>query len=307
MIPNYQQIMLPLLKFCLGGEISTKEIVTKLASYFALSDDEVSTLVPSGQMPLFQNRVSWAKTYLKQAGLIAYPSRSQINITDAGLEVLKQKPTEIDKDFLLQFQAFREFQTAKKNSKTDKEERLKEGNTNEERTPDENLSIAHRAINDALAADLLDRVRKSSPDFFEQLIIDLLLSMGYGGSIEDAGRTLGKSGDDGIDGVIDQDPLGVDQIYVQAKRYKEGNNIGSGAMRDFFGALNLKGAQKGIFFTTSSFSKSAIETAERLNIRIVLVDGLRLSKLMILHNVGCREEEVLYLKKVDEDFFESSV
>jgi len=147
-------------------------------------------------------------------------------------------------------------------------------------------------------------VRSATPQFFEELIIELLVSMGYGGTSENAGQAIGKSGDDGVDGIIDQDPLGVDQIYVQAKRYAEGNNIGAGAIRDFFGALSLKKAQKGIFFTTSAFSASALQTAKDLGIRIVLIEGKRLTNLMIQYNIGCRDEETLHLKKVDEEFFE---
>lgn len=164
-------------------------------------------------------------------------------------------------------------------------------------TPDEALRKAHAAITGTLAADLLDRVRKATPAFFEKLIVELLLAMGYGGTSEEAGRALGQSGDDGVDGVIDQDPLGVDQIFVQAKRYAEGNNISAGAIRDFYGAL--------IFVTTSAFSQPAIETARGLGSRIVLIDGLQLSRLMIRYNVGCRDEDVLHLKRVDEDFFEA--
>jgi len=150
----------------------------------------------------------------------------------------------------------------------------------------------------------MDRVRDASPGFFERLIVELLLAMGYGGASEEAGRALGKTGDDGIDGVIDQDPLGVDQVYVQAKRYGEANSVGAGAMRDFFGALSLKKAQKGIFVTTSSFSPSAVQTAKDLGSRIVLIDGAQLARLMIRYNIGCRDEEIVHLKKIDEDFFE---
>ena len=166
------------------------------------------------------------------------------------------------------------------------------------------MRLAYKVIRNALAADLLDRVRNATPQFFEELIIELLVAMGYGGADTDAGRTLGQSGDDGVDGVIDQDPLGVDQVYIQAKRYQEGNNIGAGAIRDFFGALNLQKAQKGIFFTSSAFSASAKETAEGLGMRIVLIDGERLANLMIQYNIGCREEEIIRLKKIDEEFFD---
>lgn len=215
---------------------------------------------------------------------------------------MAQNPDRIDNDFLKQFESFQDFQNRKgtqsAGAKTE-DEPIDDGNA----TPDEILRAAHRSINVSLAADLLDRVREASPQFFEELLIQLLLSMGYGGTSEDAARALGQSGDNGVDGVVDQDPLGVDQIYVQAKRYAEGNNIGAGHIRDFFGALNLKKAQKGLFFTTSAFSSSAIQTAKDLGMRIVLIDGQQLAKLMIRYNIGCRDEEVLYLKKVDEEFF----
>jgi len=166
------------------------------------------------------------------------------------------------------------------------------------------MRLAHKQIDGALAQDLLDRIREAPPDFFERLIVNLLLSMGYGGSTENAGRTLGRSGDDGVDGVIDQDALGLDRVYIQAKRYAAGNGIGAGAIRDFFGSLDRHKATKGLFVTTSTFSASAKETAELLSKRIVLVDGDHLARLMIRHNVGCRVEDTLEIKRVDEEFFE---
>ncbi len=166
------------------------------------------------------------------------------------------------------------------------------------------MRAAHRQIDASLAQELIDRVRRAPPDFFERLIVNLLLSMGFGGSVADVGRALGRSGDDGVDGVIDQDALGLDRIYIQAKRYAIGNNIGSRAIRDFFGSLDRHKATKGLFVTTSGFSPSAIETAQFLSKRIVLIDGQQLSKLIIRHNVGCRVEDALEIKKIDEDFFE---
>ena len=166
------------------------------------------------------------------------------------------------------------------------------------------MRIAHKQIEGALAQELLERIRSAPPDFFERLIVNLLLSMGYGGSAVGAGRAIGRSGDDGVDGVIDQDSLGLDRVYIQAKRYAVGNNIGSGAIRDFFGSLDRHKAAKGLFVTTSAFSSSARETAELLSKRIVLIDGEQLARLMIRHNVGCRVEDTLYIKKIDEDFFE---
>lgn len=303
MIPDYQTLMLPVLRLVKDSSLHTREAVNILADEMDLSDAERETLLPSGRQRTFDNRVNWAKTYLKHAGLVRYPERGHYVATEQGRQVLDSNPTRIDTKFLKQFDAFLEFQ-ARRSSSSDDSNSAETVKEDSEATPDEELRAAHKSINDALAADLLDRVREATPAFFEQLIIDLLLAMGYGGTSEDAGRALGQSGDNGVDGVIDQDPLGVDQIYVQAKRYAEGNNIGSGDIRDFFGALNLKKAQKGLFFTTSAFSAAAAQTARDLGMRIVLIGGKQLAKLMIRYNIGCREEEVLFLKKIDEEFFE---
>ncbi len=304
MIPDYQTLMLPVLRSCAQGEMITSDVIDALAVEFQLTQEEQEQLLPSGKQTTFSNRIHWAKGYLKQAGLLSYPSRGHFVLTEDGQKVLSSNPDKIDNKFLEQFEAFQEFRSRKgtqsSNSSSEKETIL----PNEDATPDELLRSSHKAIGDALAADLLGRVRDASPQFFEELIVELLIGMGYGGTSENAGKAIGKSGDDGVDGVIDQDPLGVDQIYIQAKRYAEGNNIGSGAIRDFFGALNLKKAQKGIFFTSSAFTSSAIQTANDLGVRIVLIDGLRLAKLMIRYNIGCRDEEILHLKKVDEEFFE---
>ena len=295
--------MLPVLKEAADQEISTRDVIERLVDKYELSHEDREELLPSGKQQTFDNRVHWAKSYLKQAGLVRYTKRGFYVATDEGRKILAQNPDRIDNNFLKQFDAFLDFQTRKgtysgisQNSPKTAEEA--------DSTPDEVLRTSHKKINASLAADLIDRVREASPQFFEDLIIELLLAMGYGGTSEDAARALGRSGDDGVDGVVDQDPLGVDQIYVQAKRYAEGNNVGAGDIRDFFGALNLKKAQKGIFFTTASFSPPAIQTAKDLGMRIVLIDGQQLAKLMIQYDIGCRTEDVLHLKKVDEDFFE---
>jgi len=296
--------MLPVLESCANGEVATPDVIDNLAKKFNLTQEEKEQLLPSGKQTTFSNRVHWAKGYLKQAGLVKYTKRGYYIITDAGKDVLIKKPKKIDNKFLGQFKKFQDFRNRKGtqsgNGKTEESSEVLADSA----TPDELLRSSHKAINTALASDLLMRVREASPAFFENLIIELLVSMGYGGTSENAGRAIGKTGDDGVDGVIDQDPLGVDQIYVQAKRYAEGNNIGAGAIRDFFGALNIKKAQKGIFFTTSAFSPAAEKTTKSLGSRIVLIDGKRLTKLMIRYNVGCRDEEVIHLKKVDEEFFE---
>lgn len=305
MIPDYQSLMLPVLKAAAHEAVHTQTVVEALAEELALTAEEREELLPSGKQRTFDNRVHWAKSYLKQAGLLTYPRRGYFVATDEGRKVLASAPTRIDNNFLKKYDSFQAFQSRR--GTTSREDTNPDtANDGTEATPDEILRTAYRQINASLAADLLERVRTASPLFFEQLIVDLLLAMGYGGASEDAARALGRSGDNGVDGVVDQDPLGVDQVYVQAKRYAENNSIGAGDIRDFFGALNLKRAQKGIFFTTSSFSPSAAQTARDLGMRIVLIDGPQLAKLMIRYGIGCRTEDVLHLKKVDDEFFEEA-
>lgn len=305
MIPDYQSLMRPVLECASAGETRIGDAVEQLAEKLGLTLDERAELLPSGKQARFANRVNWAKAYLAKAGLAENTRRGYFRITPRGLTALADATAKINNAYLEQFKEFQDFKV--KVNEVDgavaatPAQALAPLSTE---TPDEALRKAHSAITGALAADLVDRVRKATPAFFEKLIVELLLAMGYGGTSEEAGRALGQSGDDGVDGVIDQDPLGVDQIFVQAKRYAEGNNIGAGAIRDFYGALSLKKAHKGIFVTTSAFSLPAVDTARGLGSRIVLIDGLQLSRLMIRYNVGCRDEDVLHLKKVDEDFFE---
>jgi restriction system protein len=296
--------MRPVLEVASDGEIKVSEAVSTLADHLRLSDEERSALLPSGKQAVFANRVHWAKTYLTQAGLLASTKRGHFKITEIGRAALKDE-ADINTAYLLRFDQFVDFRG-----------RVREGDglvdgaagsdapqSSNEATPDEVLRAAHETIMSALASDVLAKLRAASPAFFEVVIVQLLVSMGYGGTAHRAGRTLGRTGDGGVDGVIDQDPLGVDQIYVQAKLYADGNNIGAGAIRDFFGALNLKRAQKGIFVTTSAFSRAAIDTAHQLGSRIVLIDGPQLSRLLVRYNVGCRVETVFEVKKIDDDFF----
>jgi len=303
-VPDYQSLMLPVLTISAGGEIRVGDAVDRLADQLKLTPDERAQLLPSGKQTLFGNRVHWAKTYLNKAGLIEGTRRGHFKITTRGQQVIASHPARIDNEFLVQFAEFRQFKDRSTDSTATAAAPAEPVFVSQAETPDEVMRIAHKQIELSLASDLLDRVRAAPPAFFERLIVNLLLSMGYGGSAVDAGRALGRSGDDGIDGVIDQDALGLDRVYIQAKRYAEGNNIGAGAIRDFFGSLDRHKATKGLFVTTSTFSSSARETAEFLSKRIVLLDGEQLTRLMIRHNVGCRVEEIFHIKKVDEDFFE---
>jgi restriction system protein len=303
-IPDYQSLMLPVLVASSKGEVRIGPLVDDLADQLGLSSEERSELLPSGRQTIFSNRVRWAKSYLSKAQLVEITRRGYFRITPRGQTVLQSSPPKIDKNLLMQFEEFRQFRDRSNSGIEPDGPAPAPALDDEKQTPDETMRMAYREIENALIEDLLERVREAPPDFFERLMINLLLSMGYGGSTENAGRTLGRSGDDGVDGVIDQDALGLDRVYIQAKRYAIGNNIGAGAIRDFFGSLDRHKATKGLFVTTSTFSMSARETAEHLSKRIVLVDGDQLARLMIRHNVGCRIEDTLHIKKVDEEFFE---
>ncbi|HAS3030122.1 TPA: restriction endonuclease [Vibrio parahaemolyticus] len=301
MLPSYQELMKPVLEAAKNEEVKLSNVVNLLAEQFNLSEDERTELLPSGRQAAFTNRVGWAKTYLAKSGLLDSTRRGHFVITDLGKEALNSGE-EINNQYLKRFDDFNTF-TKQKNGDSDNVEDITVSNN--EATPDEVLRAAYKQINDALASEILARTRKVSPSFFEQLLIELLLAMGYGGSDEGMAHTLGRSGDNGVDGVINQDPLGVDQLYIQAKRYAEGNNISAGDIRDFFGALNLKKAQKGIFITTSEFTPSAIQTAKDLGMRIVLINGKQLAHLMLRYNIGCREEQVISIKQIDEEFFDN--
>jgi restriction system protein len=303
-IPDYQSLMLPVLRAAEHGEVRIGDVIEKLASVLGLGEAARNALLASGRQTIFANRVHWAKTYLAKAGLVEATRRGHFRITPRGEEVLAAAPDRIDNRFLARFEEFRAFTDRGASPSTEETDPIKVIADTTEATPDEIMRAAHRRIDAALAEDLLDRVRAAPPDFFERLIVDLLLAMGYGGSAAEAGRALGRSGDDGVDGVIDQDELGLDRVYIQAKRYAAGNSVGSGAIRDFFGSLDRHKAAKGLFVTTSSFTAGARDTAEYLSKRIVLIDGAQLTRLMIRHNVGCRIEESLHVRKVDEDFFE---
>lgn len=305
MIPNYQQFMRPFLEAANaadGNEVKLRDVINQLAEQFNLSDEEKSETLPSGRQSILDNRVGWARTYLTKAGLLEATRRAHFVITPRGKEALLEN-VDINNKYLKKFDEFIAFKQ-KSNDDTEVENESNIPEQESVSTPDEILRAAYKKVNEALALDILDRTRKVTPDFFEDLLIELLIAMGYGGAGEGAAHALGKTGDNGVDGVIDQDPLGVDQIYIQAKRYAEGNNVGAGDIRDFFGALNLKRAQKGIFITTSDFTSSAQETANNLGTRIVLINGKELAKLMLRYNIGSRDEDILHLKKIDEEFFE---
>lgn len=291
--------MLPVLRFSSGGEVTIQDAVEELAIQFALSDDERSELLPSGKQTTFANRTHWAKFYLSKAGLIDLTRRSHFVANAKGLKVLENPPERIDVAFLKQFPGF-----DLNKAQTGELKAIETVAPENDLTPDETMRQARDLLEAELGRELLARIQAAPPAFFERVVVQLVTAMGYGGSLARAGRALGKSGDGGVDGVIDEDILGLDRIYVQAKRYSDDNAVGPGAIRDFFGALDQFKAGKGLFVTTSSFTPSAVKTVEGLSKRIVLIDGVRLTRLMIDHGVGCRIEDTLYVKKLDDEFFE---
>jgi restriction system protein len=297
-IPDYQSIMLPLLKYSHDQkEHSLRETIETLASGFSLTDDEKKALLPSGQQTIFDNRVGWACTYLKKACLLETTKRGYFRISDRGMAVLKEKPKSINVKFLKRYKEFIEFQT-KKNI-PDKIATLEDIG---EKTPEELIETEYANLRSNLAADLLNKVKSCSPDFFERLVVDLLVKMGYGGSRIDAGKAVGKSGDGGIDGIIKEDKLGLDTVYIQAKKW-DNAIVGRPEVQKFVGALQGQRAKKGIFITTSTFASGAREYISKIECRVVLIDGNELAELMIDNNLGVTAISKYEIKKIDADFF----
>lgn len=299
-IPDYQTIMLPLLKLLSNQqELTFRDAVELLASQFELSDGERKELLPSGQQEVFDNRVGWARTYMKKAGLLESTHRGIFKITNRGLEVLRKNPSRINVSFLKQFPEFIEFQLLKKDP-LEKEEKIDEDTT---RTPEEQLEESYQKIRKTISQELINKVIKLTPSLFEKLVIELLVRMGYGGSIKDAGKAIGRSGDEGIDGTIKEDKLGLDIVYIQAKRWNEKFSVGRPEIQKFVGALAGQGAKKGIFITTSYFTKEAMEYTPKNETKIVLIDGERLTQLMIDYDLGVSTVGKYEIKRVDNDYF----
>lgn len=300
-IPDYQTIMLPLLKLAAGGaEHPFREAVERLSDEFELSDSERTELLPSGTAHVFGSRVGWARTYLKQAGLLSAPKRGIFRITTEGTALLGKNPTRIDNNLLNQYEAFRNFRTR---GKAEEEQTVQAALvTQAEQTPEDAMAVAYHRVRKELEAELLEQVKAATPAFFERLVVDLIVAMGYGGSRQDAGRAIGKSGDGGIDGMIKEDRLGLDVIYIQAKRWE--GVVGRPEIQKFAGALQGQRANKGVFMTTSSYSKEAVEYANVIATKIILIDGETLVGLMVDHNVAVTRVGIYELKRVDTDYFE---
>lgn len=308
-IPDYQALMLPVLRHAASGETRVPQLAERIGLELGLSMAEREQMLPSGRQRLLHNRIHWAKFYMSKAGLIDSPSRGRFVASAAGRELLATNPPTINVETLKAYPEFVAFYST-------------EGDTSEAHdsgsvpmvppavlspassaTPEEQIEAAHAALNGALKADLLQRILTQSPAFFERVIVELLVAMGYGGSHENAARQLGRSGDGGVDGLIDEDRLGLDRIHVQAKRYAPHVSVGRPEVQGFVGSLVGFGANKGVFVTTSTFGTVAKQYVQHLPQRVILIDGERLAELMVEHGVGVRVSRVIEVKRLDEDFF----
>lgn len=299
-IPDYQSLMLPVLQIAAKGETSVPVVEKEIAAMLGLSDAEREQVLPSGRQRVLHNRIHWAKFYLGKAGLLDAPRRGRFCLSADGSALLRNPPARLDTRFLQGIPAFQEFY------RRDDQGGVADAVAGAEppsATPEEVVEAAYNTVQAALGLELLERVLSNSPAFFEGLIVDLLVAMGYGGSRRSAAEQLGKSGDGGVDGVINEDLLGLDRVYVQAKRYAPGSAVGRPEVQAFTGSLVGLGASKGVFVTTSTFSTPAVEFAARIPQRVILIDGERLARLMIEHGVGVRSSRVLEFKRLDEDFF----
>jgi restriction system protein len=306
-IPDYQTLMLPLLKIAAERETRIPDVIDRVADQFGLTPEERSALLPSKRQRVLHNRLHWAKFYMSKAGLVESPGRGRFVATAEGRALLALNPAHIDVELLHQYPTFREFYS---NSAAPATATAQENATHTPPavaappiTPEEQVETAVAAMQSVLQADLLQRILQNSPAFFESVIVSLLVAMGYGGSHATAAQQLGRSGDGGVDGVINEDRLGLDRVYVQAKRYAPSNSIGRPDVQAFVGSLVGLGAAKGVFVTTSSFSSQAIDFVRHLAQRVILIDGQRLTDLMIEHNVGVRIARTVEYKRIDEDFF----
>ena len=303
-IPTYEACMRPLLQLLSDGQIhSTKDLTHAIESHFSLSDEERERLLPSGQQRYIANRVGWAKTSLKNAGLLENVQRAQIRITDGGRQFLAMHPNGITAADLMAAPSFIQFLQRRRESKeADIETSVTEPIVAEaDTTPDEAIENAYEEIREALAEEILEQVLKASPVFFERLVLDLLIAMGYGGSRPERGTHLGQSGDGGIDGIINEDKLGLDIICVQAKRWKD--SVGRPTVQAFAGSMEAHRAKKGVMISTSPFTREARDFIERIERKIVLIDGRQLAQLMIEHSVGVTPAKTYTIKKVDLDYF----
>jgi restriction system protein len=304
-VPDYQSCMLPLLRYAAdGAEHALKEAVAALAEEFRLTEEEKSEYLPSGQQTVIQNRVAWARTYMKKAGLLTSPRRGYLAITERGRSVLSENPPAIDVVFLERFPEFIEFKALRHEKEEESLALATAPATDIGKTPHEALEAAYDRLRSELVAEILSTIKVSEPALFEEIVVDLLVKMGYGGSRKDAGQAIGRRGDEGIDGIIKEDRLGLDIIYIQAKRWEA--TVGRPEIQKFAGALDGQRARKGIFITTSDFSREAEDYVSRIDKKIILLDGQTMARLMIDFGVGVAPVSTYEVKKLDSDYFETT-
>lgn len=299
-IPDFQTLMRPLLELHHDGkEHVNRDLVNELAKQFSLTEEERREMLPSGRAKLFDNRVGWAKTHISNAGLISSPRRAVSMITERGIEALKDTENEINLKYLDQFKEHQEFRTRKTTGDAEKESEADDATT-----PEESFENAYQRVRAEIEQEIIKNIVENPPEFLERVVVDLVVKMGYGGSRKDAGEAIGRSGDEGIDGIIKEDPLGLDIIYIQAKRYE--GTIGRPDIQKFAGALQGQRAKKGIFITTSSYSKEARDYVSNIDTKIILIDGDKLAKLMFDHGVGVSTNSVYEVKGIDSDYFDEN-
>lgn len=301
-IPDYQALMLPVLRLAATGVTRVPDAAEAIADQLGLTEAEREEMLPSGRQRLLHNRIHWAKFYMAKAGLIDSPARGRFVASADGKALIATQPAAITVETLKTYPAFAHFYAGDAQA-SPAEASVAEAAATATATPEEQIDAAHGVLHSALKAELLQRVLAQSPAFFERAIVDLLVAMGYGGSHEGAALSLGRSGDGGVDGVIDEDRLGLDRIYIQAKRYAPHVGVGRPDVQGFVGSLVGFGATKGVFVTTSSFSTPAVDFVRHLPQRVVLIDGARLAELMIEHGIGVRVSRTIAVKRLDEDFF----
>jgi len=298
-VPDYQSVMLPLMKLANDEqEHSQRDVIETLAQLFHLTEDERKELLPSGRQAKFDNRVGWACTYLNKAGLLTRTGRGKFSITARGREIMNGNPLTINTAFLMQYNEFKRFQNS---SIPDNQQPQPVAIDNHTQTPEESLELSYQNLRAKVAQELLERVMTCSPRFFEQLVVDLLVAMGYGGSRKDAGQAVGQSGDGGVDGIIKEDRLGLDVVHIQAKRWKD--TVGRPTVQSFAGSLEGFRARKGVFITTSQFSQEAKGYVNNIEKKIVLIDGEQLAQYMLDYGIGVSEIAIYVVKQIDLDYF----
>jgi restriction system protein len=308
-VPDYQTFMRPLLTVAAdGAEHSVREVIDRLAAQFHLTEEDKSERLPSGSETVLSSRIRWAKAYLDQAGAVAKTKRGHFRITDRGKELLNDYQDRVDVQILRHYPEFLKFQQRQTTSRSKHEASNTIANGPAvTATPEEIIQASVEEITDVLRDNLLSRIQELPPSFFERLVVDLIVAMGYGGSREYVVQNVGHSGDGGIDGIVNEDALGLDRVYIQAKRYADGNTIGRELIQQFAGALVGHNVTKGVFFTTSSYSKTAVEYAAKVPQRIILIDGNALTDLLIRYNVGVRVDRTIELKRIDLDYFDEAI